>query len=640
MRTVAELLEELNSTDETTRIEAKRGSAISRSVLETICAFANEPGLNGGHLLLGVERDEISLFPAYTVTGVADPDKLQLDLSSQCASMFSQAIRPRVEVERTSNGAVVHVRIDELSEAQKPVYFKSEGLPRGAYRRIGSSDQRCTDDDLGIFYSHGDSYDASIVKDSSWEDVDESAIREYRRLRAKVKEDAEELNFDDPDLLRSLNCVKKENGELRLTVAGLHLFGSKMALRRLAPATRVDYIRVPGNEWVQNPDDRFTTVDMRGPLLLLLPRIYSAVVDDLPKGFLLPEGELQAKSIGLPGRVLREALVNALMHRSFRVNQPIQVIRYGNRIEIRNPGYSLKSEDALGEPGSKQRNPSIAAVFHETNLAETKGSGIRTMRQLMERSSMVPPTFESDHGSNEFTSRLLLHHFLSEEDLRWLSRFKDHNLSENEKKALVFVREVGALDNHAYRQITGLDVLKASTDLRQLKKIGLLEPRGKGRATYYIPGEQLRNRISHSAPPQDHGAPPQDTETSITLSADDEGVVSGSGAVAHHSAPPRHGSTPPGATRGAPPLPDELTDELRAELDALGKRADTESIMAVIVKLCAWRELRGYEIASLLGRSEKYILRKLITPLRESGRLTYTIPDMVNHPQQAYRATK
>lgn len=156
---------------------------------------------------------------------------------------------------------------------------------------------------------------------------------------------------------------------------------------------------------------------MRGPLIELVQRTFSAIADDLPKGFLFPEGQIQAETIGLPSKVLREAIVNAFMHRSYRVNQPIQIIRYGNRIEIKNPGFSLKPEDQLGEPGSKNRNPFIAAIFHETNLAETKGSGIRTMRALMEKASMVPPTFESDHGANQFTMRLLLHHFLSEEKI-------------------------------------------------------------------------------------------------------------------------------------------------------------------------------------------------------------------------------
>ena len=59
----------------------------------------------------------------------------------------------------------------------------------------------------------------------------------------------------------------------------------------------------------------------------------------------------------------------------------MQIIRYSNRIEIINAGYSLKSLEAIGEPGSFSRNPHIAAIFHDTNLAETKGTGIKSMRK-------------------------------------------------------------------------------------------------------------------------------------------------------------------------------------------------------------------------------------------------------------------
>ena len=130
---------------------------------------------------------------------------------------------------------------------------------------------------------------------------------------------------------------------------------------------RVDYIRIPGNEWIANPDERFTTVDMRGPLLTLVFRIVDAIYSDLPKGFRLEDKDIQADTIGMPVKALREAVTNALMHRSYRVNSPIQVIRYDNRLEIVNPGFSLKSEEQLGSPGSETRNPYIAAVFHETN---------------------------------------------------------------------------------------------------------------------------------------------------------------------------------------------------------------------------------------------------------------------------------
>jgi ATP-dependent DNA helicase RecG len=134
--------------------------------METVNAFSNEPNLGGGYLLLGVEKDENVEVPQYIVTGISDPDKLQLDLSSQCADSFNLTIRPDITVETIDGKNVVLVFVPELPASQKPIYFKNQGLPRGAFRRIGSSDQRCTDDDLFIFYHQEDELDSSIIKDS------------------------------------------------------------------------------------------------------------------------------------------------------------------------------------------------------------------------------------------------------------------------------------------------------------------------------------------------------------------------------------------------------------------------------------------------------------------------------------------
>lgn len=472
MDSAAELFDRLTLTDETARLEVKRGSSVDTSVMETVCAFANEPGLDGGYLLLGVAEKTDGPQLTYEVVGVPDPDKIQKDLASQCASIFNQAIRPELAVEQLHGQNVVVVRIVELPDGQKPLFFKKDGLPRGAYRRIGSTDQRCTDDDMVAFYGSRESFDALPVRGSSWADVDEDAVALYRTLRARANATAEELSYEPEELLTALGSYTP-TGEL--TYAGLLLFGSKKALRRLLPMLRVDYIRVPGTEWVADPDDRFTTTDMRGPLLELVGRVVSAVADDLPRGFLLPEGQVQAESVGLPGRVLREAVVNAMMHRSYRrSNEPMQVIRYNNRIEIRNPGFSLKPEEELGEPGSRPRNPLVAAVLHDTNLAETKGSGIRTMRRLLAGAGMAPPTFESNHGADQFTARLLIHHFLDEADLLWLQQLAAYELTDNQKRVLIFLREVGAVDNSTFRQLNGGDVYRASTELRALRDAGLL----------------------------------------------------------------------------------------------------------------------------------------------------------------------
>jgi hypothetical protein len=89
MRSAEDLLQELAALDESDRIEAKQARQIDRSIMETVCAFANEPGLGGGYLLLGVTRDMQDLFSnAYRVEGIDDPEKLQSDLASQCRSLF------------------------------------------------------------------------------------------------------------------------------------------------------------------------------------------------------------------------------------------------------------------------------------------------------------------------------------------------------------------------------------------------------------------------------------------------------------------------------------------------------------------------------------------------------------------------
>ena len=385
---------------------------------------------------------------------------------------------------------------------------------------------------------------------------------------------------------------------------------------------RVDYIRVVGNEWVEDPENRFTTIDMRGSLIEMVQRVFNQITDDLPKGFLLPEGELQAESIGLPARVLREAIVNALIHRSYRENQPIQVIRYSNRLEIVNPGFSLKPEEYLGEPGSKNRNPYIAAVFHETNLAETKGSGIRSMRSLMQRARLMPPTFESDHGRNQFTARLLLHHFLNVEDVNWLLKFEAFDLNEDQKHSLIFVKEVNAIDNSTYRQLNSVDTLKASADLRDLRKKDILTQKGKGKATYYVPGRVFVNTLVEiSAPPHEISTPP------LSVSTPPEGV----------STPPEEGDV----IHSKEGIESTISHDLIVRIESLKQREhDTQKVRDIILDLCEDKFYKATQIADILGKGENYVKRNFLSPMVAETLLEYLHPEMLNHPDQAYRKVK
>lgn len=603
-RSAEDLLKELRAVDESVQIEVKRGSKIDRSVLETVCAYANEPGLGGGYLMLGIERDRDLFGYTYEVCGVENPDKIQSDLVTQCAATLNRPIRPQVSVEQVNGKPVVVVFVSESSPTEKPIYITSLGLPRGAFRRVGPTDQEGTDDDLIALYSghQVDTYDAAIISDADMTDIDPNAINDYRQMRHRTNPDAEELNWSNEDLLRALGCIRIDNGTTKPTVTGILLFGTSLALRRCFPMMRIDYIRVPGRQWVEDPEHRFDTLEIRAPLMSAIRKASNAISEDMLKTFSLPEGSLvrEGETV-LPSRVIREAVVNAVMHRSYRIQGAIQIIRYANRLEIRNPGHSLKAEERLGEPGSETRNPRIAAILHEVNVAETKGSGIRAMRELMVQHNLLPPTFESDRRPDQFVATFLFHHFLGADDLAWLRSLTTEPFSDEEARALVFVREVGAIDNAAYRAINRTDTLDASTHLRRLRSLGLLVMKGSGSRAYYVPGAAFGN--THQVSPDTHH-PPENT---------------------HHLQP-----------EYTPPLVG-IPEELRQRIAEAGSKPRQDVVRGIIRDLCSIQSLSAEELCNLMGRRDtKDLVRSHLTPMREAGELNYTIPEMPNHPDQKY----
>ena len=610
--TAQELFNQLNDTDEFESLEAKSLSKDSmRSVLETVCSFSNEPNLGGGVILLGVaENDKEG--PRYVVDGVGDTDKVQLDLATQCKTIFNKPLYPSVKVEKVEGRNVLRIVVPELPLGEKPLYFKKDSLPHGAFRRVGSSDLHCTGEDISeLFADPSESYDATPVRGATLDDVDPLAVKRYRDLRKEVNPAAEELNYETDELLESLQCVNADNPK-QLNVAGLLLFGTQKALRKFMPMARVDYIRVPGTEWVADPDESFRSIDMRDSLLRLTYRLIDAVSADLPKGFLLKD-KPQADSVGLPFKVLREAIVNALMHGSYREGRPIQVIRYDNRIEIVNAGYSLKPEELLGTPGSVPRNRVLCPVFHDTNLAETKGTGIKRMCKLMASAHLASPTCESNREGNQFTLRLLLHHFLGEEDLAWLAKFSRFDLDDRQKKALIFLRESGAVDNSVCRQLSGCDILQASMALRKMRDLGLLVQKGKARATYYEPGPEMLKSLERLDPPVEGSSP--------SLVHNDGDLVYKGVSLVHKN-----------LTLVDKEMLMLITKDIRPRMKG-------GEIEVIIAKICAISSFTRQELALFVGRNETYV-KHILARMIKAGYLVYAIPEMSTNPHQAYKTLR
>jgi ATP-dependent DNA helicase RecG len=610
-KTAIQLVSDINITDETDSLEAKSNSesTAGRSLFETVCAMANEPGLGGGTILCGVEKEDLSLFPVYEAAGISDTEKLSSEIASSCASIFNAPVRVSIRVERVGKANVVRVDVPELPSHAKPLYLKSVGLPKGAYRRIGPTDQRCSEEDMLSFLRGKEnvSYDTTILERASMEDIDPQAIEAYRKARREANPSAEELTWPDDELLHSLGGVHRLDGKARITVTGLAVFGKSAALRRLYPSLRIDYIRVPGNTWIKDISSQFEAVEMRGPLMTVIPRVMAAILDDLPRAFRFDDQSSGQRSELplLPISAIREAVVNCLIHRSYQSAQPVQIVRYGNRIEFKNPGYSLKSIERFDEPASVMRNPHVAEIMHETRFAETKGSGIRRMRQMMEDYGLSSPTFDSDRDADYFSAVFLFHHFLSPSDLEWLALFRDFDLNDDQRRALIYIREVGAIANQPYRELTKTDILTASKSLRKLRTLNLLTDKGSGAARYYVAGPELERHLSLNS--QGSGSNSQDSDLN---------------------------------SQGGDKLLDELPEHLKREVRmiALGRRPPPEKLLQVIVDLCRWRPLSAVQLASLMERHAGYMTQKHLSELVGAGKLEYLYSDQPNHPNQKYLA--
>ena len=309
--------------------------------------------------------------------------------------------------------------------------------------------------------------------------------------------------------------------------------------------------------------------------------------------------------------------------------------------------------DDWGEPGSMLRNLRISEIFHDTNLAETKGTGIGAMRRLMKEAGLMPLTFESNHEANKFTARLLLHHFLSKENMEWLAQYAEFGLVNEQKLALVFVREVGAIDNATYRQLdSSITHARARLEIHKLCDLEFLAKKGQGRNTYYIRtskvvslGERLlpqHGTLGEKIPPQhgtlgekippQHGTldekiPPQHGTLGERYQGEDERNQAYLGTFEEEC-----------MLKPREELVRELPNELQERVNNIGNRASRETVCQLLIDLCAFKPYSYEELASILQRSPKALKDKYLKPLRLANKLFYWIPEMINHPLQKYVA--
>jgi len=156
-------------------IEAKRClDAVSDSVMQTICAFANESGIKYGYLLLGIsEPNEAN--PTHWVSGVNNPDTVLDQIQTNCRNQFTVVVNIDAGIATIENKTVIAIKVFELDPASKPCGFKSAGKNKknfsktGIWRRGINGDYEANVEELQFIFTEkqGLSYENTFLPNAS-----------------------------------------------------------------------------------------------------------------------------------------------------------------------------------------------------------------------------------------------------------------------------------------------------------------------------------------------------------------------------------------------------------------------------------------------------------------------------------------
>lgn len=326
---------------------------ITNSFLKTVSAFSN---YGGGSIVFGIRDDG-------SVAGLSNPEQACLDIENK----INDTIHPQPDYELTVQYERKTVTLTVHAGLEKPYMYKSK-----AYRRNDSATIEVDKTELTRLILQGRNLNyeqlAAKEQDLSFHSLEQKAIREIGISR---------LNHD---VLKTL--------DLYSGTEGFNHAAELLADRNSFPG--IDIARF-GNS-----------------INIILKRVtyeHMSVLDAFEQTVQIYRDYYQYEAIKgveramverVPEVAFREALANALIHRTWDVSAHIRVLMFDDRIEIISPGglpSGMTKEEYLRGSVSMLRNPILGNIFYRLHMVEILGTGILRIRGAY-RNSGKHPMFE------------------------------------------------------------------------------------------------------------------------------------------------------------------------------------------------------------------------------------------------------
>ncbi|MCL1872586.1 MAG: putative DNA binding domain-containing protein [Clostridiales bacterium] len=389
---LAKRIQRIQCETQTIEVKAAQGGCPTK-LYGTLSGFSNQD--DGGIILFGLDEKE-----KFKLVGVYDAQDLQKKVTEQCKQMEPQ-VRPLFTVAEMDGEMIVSAEIPAVDISERPVYYRGVGKIKGSYVRVCESD----------------------------EPISEYEIYSYEAFRKQVQDDLRRVEkaklslFDEVKFNNYLAAVKRERKNLAesvpddeimelmgVTAEGVPTIAGIMSFSKYPqgyfPQLCITAVSLPGLLMGDLGDDDERFIDNQR-ITGSIPDMIEPAVDFVRRNSrnktIIDDDGKRRDKLEYPPKAVREAVLNALVHRDYSVhsqNIPVRIEMYRDRMEIINSGglYGKITIDSLGKVRPDTRNSALANILELLDVTENRYSGIPTIRSECAKAGIPAPVFEVRRG--------------------------------------------------------------------------------------------------------------------------------------------------------------------------------------------------------------------------------------------------
>ena len=408
-------------------------------IYKEIIAFANT---DGGVLYIGVDNDGNAI-------GLEDVD----DEYTRITNGIRDAIMPDVTMFvrfTIQENRVVRITVSEGSN--KPYYLRSKGLkPSGVYVRQGTSSAPASYENIRQMIKESDGDAFEDMRSLEQELTFESAKTAFARYGVEFGEEKyRALGIANNNIYTNLGLLLSDQCAHTTKIA---VFGD-------AERTVFRDSREFGGSLLKQFEDSVN-------YLALCNRTSSVI-----------KGVVRTDTKDYPEEALREALLNALVHRDYGFSGSIIINVNDDRMEFISIGGLLPglTTDDIRLGISQPRNKKLAEVFHRLRLIESYGTGIRRIFKLYENCSVQP---EIEVSNNAFKIVLPNMNETAAEQ-------QENHTTEQMRQVLLYIKENGRITEDEIGRLLGIKKTRIYTLTKQMRGLGLIRTEGRGENKVFV----------------------------------------------------------------------------------------------------------------------------------------------------------